>query len=266
MKKWILAFVFALIAVILLGVALMMPWYNVTGKTSGGGSDYEVTYDYKLQEATRITEDEEETISYTNETFEDLKVVPVFNNTFYMTILALVMAILLLVFAILGGLKGGKLPVLGVIFGVLAFIFALIAPMYMMIGIPAAITEEWEEAKKEAEENNWDAPDKPIQAESFFGSEESEEGTNGDSVKTELSWGGSTGWFLAIVAFVFALLAFVNMLNVMRESKAGPTGAPPPPGYPPQPGAPPPPGGYPPPPPPQGGYPPQPPPPPPPQY
>jgi uncharacterized membrane protein YedE/YeeE len=234
LKKWILAFLFALIAVILLGAALMMPWYYITHKPSyeAGVSAYtESTYEYELQEVTMKTQSYTVTKPYTNTEFEDSKMVPVFNNTFYLTILALIMAILLMVFSILGGIKGGKMPLLGVIFGLLAFIFALFAPMYMMIGIPAAVEEEWKELKKE----NPDL-EKPKLAEYFFGEE-----TEGTGVlKIHTSWGGSTGWYLSVAAFVFALLAFMNILAVWRfnvlEAKRQPfvrsIGTPPPQEYP----------------------------------
>jgi hypothetical protein len=187
-------------ALVLLGVSLMVPWYSVTVDWVNGNSVHE----YTLQEYRHDGMDSDETISYSDDEFDDPNVAQVYNNTLYLTITAFILTIILMIFILLIGLKKTGMVKLGVILGILAFIFSLAAPIYLMGALPAAYTEEYKES--EATVNP-----KTKQMDSFFG----EENINVAGTDYDRVWGGATGWYLAIVAFVFTLLASIILMVII---------------------------------------------------
>ena len=209
MQKWILAFIFALLGVILLGIAMGSSWFQVKYEYDGEREDSSVNM--KLREMIFIIEynssgDLEKTYSYSDEMYDDSDIPQIMNLTFIFTNLALILTMLVIVFAILIVIKKGSMAKIGMIVALLAFVFALIAPLYLMVALPGTFDEKGDESEAGPQD-------------SFFGS--SEASTEDGTIKT--TWGGTTGWFLAIVASVFNLLAFNMIRSAGKEIDSKPS-------------------------------------------
>lgn len=187
MKKGILAFIFALIALIMIGVSLGINWYVISFFTLDMGFGLFDDMEFFLGIKPTVT--------------------------IILVILAMVFSLLLMIFAILSVKSPGKAKI-GAIFGILAMIFVLVAPLYFMMDFTS-----------DSEIGFWESEKDP---------------TTG----VEASAGPGAGWYICFVAFVFNLIAFIMVIKAGKEYPEGPPPmAPPPPGMAPPPyyGAPPPP-------------------------
>lgn len=184
-KKGIIGIVLALLVVVFLGVALIGPWYV----TSNGGKT-----DSKFRESTT-----DGTTTAYDETFYDTNTGKVYRNTFYITIVALVLGIIWLITALLTSMGKLKLSAkIVAIFMLLTMIFAIVAPGYFAATLPGAI--------KDDSAGVWNK--------GFIGSGDV---TILGVTVTECSWGPGYGWYLAVVAFVVAL---IGLILVFLKKKA----------------------------------------------
>ena len=121
---------------------------------------------------------------------------PVLDTTMYMTLIALIFAILALI-GVLGTVfnfgKPETMKMLGAIFGILTFIIAIVAPLYFMTSYPGAA----------------ELKDKDGEDAGFFYSEEVDYGAG---FKFTISWGPGYAWWLMIVASLIALVFAVQPL------------------------------------------------------
>jgi hypothetical protein len=131
-------------------------------------------------------------------------------------ILGLAAAALLVV---AGGRPGLRMGIL--ILAILALILAIVAPMTLLAAQPGTIKSDAPYANATSGSGPWT---------SFFGSCSASGCSAGMSANASMSWGPSTGWYLAIVAFVVFLLALVFLWRQKGEpvpaSAPAPSGAP----------------------------------------
>lgn len=205
MKKGIIALICMILTLVFIIVALVGPWYSMSSESDGveGYSNFGLT-----SSETKGVEGEAKTTSYSDQKkdYEDENMdIPdiygVFDTTFYITIVALIIALVSLIF-ILGTTFGfgnfKTMKMFGLIFSILALIFCLIAPIYFMTSFPGAM---WDGSP--VEYGFWDEME-------FLG------------VKASL--GPGFAWYLMIVAFITSLIAVI----VIFMDKPAPKMAPPP--------------------------------------
>ena len=175
----------------------------------------------------------------------------VFGITTMLLILALIFTSLMITaiaLSLFGKLGKRKLPM---IFGILALIFCILAPVVFMAALPGAMKAD---AQKQAEDrdDDYEEPDHDDPTKSFFGNYEDIDEDEYSIDKTKRYWGGDIGWFLAYISFVMVLIAVIMAAKTPRPSAQYPP-PPPRPGFEPAP-PPPAPRSYEPPPPPQQQY------------
>lgn len=220
MKYGIVAAVFAIIAMVLLSVAMTMPWYEIRWTAESDEpileiSKMEIKFEFYLNEAEARGEvgkiAYEETIEYDDAEDDDNGTAPitVFRNTQNITIVAIIFSLILAVCSLVVGFKKGMLANLALVVGLMAFVATLLAPMYLMVELPNALEED-------AEEEGYFLGDEEAGAtESFFGSETEEE--EGGELKS--TWGGVTGWYLAVGAMVFNFMALFFIIIARSAAK-----------------------------------------------
>jgi hypothetical protein len=141
MKKGMIALIGMFVALVFIVVAFFGPWYtmNVNSSISGAEMDYNVGMFLTKMEMKGMGQDV--SISYadaksqaaaTGVNTDSFKII---DYTMYLTMGAIITAILALI-GILGFVfnfgNANKMRMLGVIFGVIAFILAIAAPLYFM--------------------------------------------------------------------------------------------------------------------------------------
>ncbi|MDI6707611.1 MAG: hypothetical protein QME47_00735 [Candidatus Thermoplasmatota archaeon] len=197
-KKGIVAIVLALLVVILLGVALIGTWW--TRKGEGTATGYSYKEDFGLQEAHVKKEAAgmkmETTTKYSDN--PEAATSKVYNNVFYITIVALVLGIIGLITAIVAGVGKLSAKIAG-IFLILTFIFALVAPIYFAAVLPGAMHADLPEWNK-----------------GFTGSED----LTYMDMTGSWSWGPGYGWYLAVVAFIVALIGAILAFRAKKPKAA----------------------------------------------
>ncbi len=197
-KKVLVGLVLSLIVVVLLGVALVGPWYSM--KMEGGG--IEVKADATLTETKAEALGVTATTKWSDEDAPENQA-KLYTNVYYIMIVTLVVAIISLICLILSGI--GKLGIkiagikIGAILLLLTMIFAIVAPAYFAAAVPGAMHED---------DATWDK--------GFMGSEEEA------GVKT--TWSPGYGWYFAVVAFVLALIGMI--ITLVPGKKTAPALAP----------------------------------------
>jgi hypothetical protein len=223
LKYGIVAAVFAIIAMILLGVAMTMPWYEIRWLYEPEDPeielpDAELSIEFTFNDATIRSEiddpdyeDYKETIDYDeDEEAEDVNAtIAAFRNTQSITIIAIILTLIFVVCALVVGLKKGKLATFALIVGILAFVAALLAPIYLMFGLPSAFKEDSEESGYFLDDEDAGYTD------SFFGSKTEDE----ENMKLKSTWGGVTGWYLAVGAMVFNFMALFFIIIARSAAK-----------------------------------------------
>ena len=166
-------------------VALVGTWYGGHGEEDVQGT--KVTVDYSMSLTKGEVKGEGGGVEQTTEIKydEDMDGKHVFDNTMYITIIALVFAIISLVMVLLmtfsnAGMKNMKM--IGIIFGILTVVFSLIAPLYFMMTLPEEMDTGGEKL------GFWDET---------------------EIMGITVSMGPGYAWYLMIVAFVTALVASI---------------------------------------------------------
>jgi hypothetical protein len=238
-KPWILPFVFAIIAVVFILLSLIGPWQTLRVEGEVADEDIWMQADYGLQSITMTASEDllyepddenyedptDQVTYYHNDKYEDGGMnddvedggspaeLAAWNTCFYLTILAFIMAILMLVFVLIAGTKGNpKLGKLAMIFALLALIFGLLTPIYAAAGIPAAREADWDEldTDEDIEHNSW--------WESW------------DEEGTDFTLGAGWGWYLCLIGGIMALLGLIFIMKMNKSLKADqPAPAAPPP-------------------------------------
>ena len=222
--KPMIALTLSVVAVILLILTFFFPWYNVQGSMESAyqyEEEYYQEYDYKSEmnydgyfdrsvtetKYTSFGTTERDKIEEDHE--KDLKITSVFSNTRIFVIIAIIFIAIGSVFIYL--VTMGKLDhKIAVIILAIGFAFALIAPVYMMTSFPSAIEDD---GQPPAGAFYGDTMDKMTQ--SFFGSDIE----NVEGMKMETTWGGSTSWFIAIIATVITAGSMVIVYLYVPEEE-----------------------------------------------
>ncbi|MEE9151036.1 MAG: hypothetical protein V3U20_04285 [Thermoplasmata archaeon] len=209
-KKALVGTILSLIALIMIGLSLMMPWFAVEYTTSAFDQSFTFKSEYYFDHATvsRSGTSEEFEIKYDDENVTASKPIETIKTLQIIVYLGIIGCILGMIGAALVASEKMSAKV-GAVLVLLAVILSLLAPFYIMFALPAAI-------KDEANEDNTYLDSEKIGTD-FFGSAKVE--SNSDPNMTqEITWGGGLGWFFAIIAMVMCVIA----LPLVAKSKPAP--------------------------------------------
>jgi hypothetical protein len=211
-KKGLAAMAMTIIALVLVIIAFMTPWWTLTikipsiqGSDGISGTPEMVTESlYGLQKMTVKVEagevSEEKSFNYGSEEMEGLKetgMVDVFNTAYLLTIITMVMIIVALVMVIISNLRKIS-PKIASILVLIALIFSIITPIYFMVTLPTTYNQSDDNSEEVSSGSN-------SMIEGFMGSESFEF----FGFKTSIDWGPGVGWIMMMLAFVFMLLALI---------------------------------------------------------
>ena len=203
-KKPIIAMIFVLLAVIMIGVTLMMPWWGMSIDSAGtkGYYNFKLTGFEMSVGGLTVSGSYNEKILGTN-SFKDTspKTVGVFDTMMYLTIIVLIMAILGIIFVVLA-MTGKIKPKIAAIILIISFIIALLTPVLFAVQLPAAI--------KDDSQGSTNSP------EGFMGTKTNTTG----NVTTTLNWGPQLGWILMLVGVVFLILGASTMFGAESRKTA----------------------------------------------
>jgi len=195
MKKGIIALICMILTLVFIIVALIGPWYNRSAEVTDG----EAYQNFKLTGVdTKIPDEDVKTKSWDKFVKEDMdntdkakSVKSVFDICMFLTLGALITAILALIGVLVmtfgfGNIKPIKM--LGGIFGIITVILTIVAVLYFMVALPPAVSNAAKEAGFTEDIGFWD-----------------ETNISGNKV----SYGPGFAWYLMIVAFVLSLIGTI---------------------------------------------------------
>jgi hypothetical protein len=197
--------ILVIVALILIAMSMVMPWYSLKVKASMSGVSSEMEMNWYLDRSEMTALGETQTSSYVD-VEGDSEALNVFKTTQLFVYLGLVGCILGLVGAILVMTEKMSNKI-GAVFVCIALILVLLAPFYLMFMFPGAVKNDLDDAGGAS-----DVLPSGM-SESFFGSQEQ----SISGVSTEYSWGGGIGWIFALIAFFLILIA---LIMVGRSSPA----------------------------------------------
>lgn len=216
MKKGMIAFVCMLLTLVFILIGMIGPWYvsNMKTKISIPGyaeEETEVEASVTLTSVTgKVGDEDPETKSIADVKKEaedagaDTGVYDVVINTFYIVIIAFIIA-LLAVIGFLGKMfnfgKPAMMNNLSKIFSILTFVFAIIAVLYFMVSVPA----ETNDANTYTEDVGF-----------WYSKDISEQGQ-----ELSISLGPGYAWYLMLVGAILALVATI-LLFLDKGSVAAP--------------------------------------------
>lgn len=198
-KKAAVGTVLVIIALVMMGISIVMPWYMNEFKMSSGGVSMTSGMNYYLDHlelesglaASIDPENATNEIPYDDEEAKDLNFVKTFRMVQNLIILGIVGCVIGIIGAIL--VASGKMKrSVGAVLVLIAVILCLIAPLYLMVSLPSAFEDDGMIMTSD-------------EATNFFGSEKSTE----EGITTEHNWGGTIGWFLPIIAAVLCIIALI---------------------------------------------------------
>lgn len=187
--------IFSIIALVIISLTIISPWwvYNVDWMEG------EFKFKYEFHKITvEIEGDKEDTASYSelSKVEQDNKwnqIGEKFHNTFIIITCALILTILFTIFIILSILQKINNKNFILIFGILAVIFTILAPIYLMVTLPGVMWEDEEELN------------------GFWGSKVEED------VESEIIYGAGLGWYFAILGMIFNVGAVITLLKSFEE-------------------------------------------------
>lgn len=203
MKKGIIALICMVITLVFIIVALVGTWYGGHGEVESMGIKGEVDYSFGLTGGEGKSEFAGQKETTEIEYDDDFDAKGVYDNTMYITIIALITAIIALICILgmtfnFGNIKTMKM--LGGIFGILTVIFALVAAIYFMTALPEENRGTWGDV------GFWDEVETSLMG-----------------VSMKLTVGPGYAWYLMIVSFITASIGSI----IVFMDKPGPTMAPP---------------------------------------
>jgi len=209
MDKKIVGLVGIVITLVLILVAFFMPWYSYSmkGESSLPGGSLDMNYNFYLTKAETkgsfYGEEIDITGNYSNSSLSSLK--SVFDNTMYLNIIALIFSVIALVGFLGFSFNFGNpetMKKIGVIFGFLTLIFALIAPIYFMNGYGDLVEESYSAYISAG----------GLESEFDFGFwfSYSEGGS-------EMSMGPGIAWYIMFIAGIIALISSIMLILNKKE-------------------------------------------------
>jgi amino acid transporter len=208
-RKYFMALVFAMLGLVLLASSFVLPWWGIhTENTNYDESTGEVNYHSEGGGGISISSGlgfyaGSSTIYNIGDAVSKLSI-----GVVMIMIIAIFSAIMFVASILLkwfGKLDNPKLPK---IFGILAIICCLLAPIIFMGAFPGALKSDAEQDAKDSG-NEYEEPDRNDMTKSFFGDYKEEDESEYSDDVTKQSWGGDLGWFFAIIAGIIMILAFV---------------------------------------------------------
>jgi hypothetical protein len=224
-KRALVGMIFVLVALIMFGISLAMPWYYWEVKISGPGGSATATVVYYLDhfEINELGESIE--FNYEDENIEDMHFSQTFRTTQIISLMGIIGCILGLIGAAMVMLEKISSKI-GALLVLIAVIFSLIAPIYLMIALPGAFKEDADEPSVSISHGEnitvtlGDIHSKKMGTD-FFGSDKNETQSMGVELTEEYTWGGSTGWFLTFFAAIICIIAL--FLVAMSKPTPAPT-------------------------------------------
>jgi hypothetical protein len=266
--------VMMIIAIVLLGIALATAWWHaeINGEYEIGGQKSSVKFsgDFKRTEVEGKVEaksplgtfDDETSDEYSDMNLDNIE--SLFGNVGLLTIVAMILAIVSLVFIIICGMRFLSVNI-AVILCLITFLIALIGPIYLAVGLgdtlkkddfpgeDGKVTEntvyglmyssgiETSEYNKESEYSSGiieigqgNSDELEVGPFNFISNEEkTRTASDGSKVKLSILSYPAIGWFMALIGMVFCLIAFAQVRRMKRvlgpPMYGGQRG--PPPGY-----------------------------------
>lgn len=197
-KKALVGMVLVLVALIMIGLSLTMPWYSVEFTVKGYGKPDTITVDYYLDHRDSNLMNTTTTDNYDEEGLGNLTYVSTFETTQMLVYLGILGCVIGMIGAsiVMVGKMNHKI---GAMLILVAVIFSLIAPLYLMSSLPGAFNEDFGDDETFPDNVGTD----------FFGTQKLEDDLPFSNVTYEYTWGGSTGWFLPIIATVLCVIALI---------------------------------------------------------
>lgn len=206
-KKALVGTVFVLIALILIGLSLTMPWFSTKSEYPSSTLSEDQSEDYYLDHIEGGTSGFKIKVEYDNDQFKDYNFVQTFQTTQIIVIVGLICGIFGLIGAAM--VSVGKLSSkMGTLLVLLTVILVIIAPIYLMFTLPGAFKEDFKDQGSSP-------PSEKIETDFFGSATVEEEELFGGTITYDVSWGGGLGWFLAIIAMVMCVIA----LPLVAKSK-----------------------------------------------
>lgn len=206
-RRKVLAIMIAVTGIVLLMVSFVLPWWGLhleRERTTSIGSGY-----YSHEEGgfgVSISSGISYSGSGTSFYIGGFSTPAVYTFTALLMILALIFASLMVTALIITLINKNIKSRSPLLFGVLAIIFCLLAPIVFMIALPGAMKAD---AEKRAEDSgeDYEEPDRDDPTKSFFGSYEEIENDSHSISTTKSNWGGDIGWVLSFVSFSFLVIS-----------------------------------------------------------
>ena len=195
------AIIVGVVAIVLTIVGLMGPWWTLNLQATALGNT--ITSSYQFGPFGYTTAVQAPGISQSNQSDYrgDPNLGGVFTTGFLLSVIAMICGIGMIGLVAMSGARP-TFRRLGAIVGILGFVFALVAALYVMTGIPGAATA--------------DASGGGITISGFWGSQT----ISVLGISTAITWGAGWAWYLLLVAAVAFLVGGVLSL---RAPKAAPT-------------------------------------------
>jgi hypothetical protein len=205
--------VLGVIAVVLAIVALIGPWWVVNADIHLGGG-FTSTSQQLYSPFGRTETSQSNVSSSTNaSTYSDMpQTGSVFTIGTALTALGLVLGIAMVVIGALPS-RSASFRRFAMIAGVLAFLFLLIAPLYVMSALPAAVNQDMGGS---------------LGATSFSGFWGTKSASLGLLGSVSITWAAGWAWYVAIVAGIVALVGGIAMMASRKPAMPAPQMAPPP--------------------------------------
>ena len=129
------------VALILIGLSLVVPWYRIEVSMSGWGTDINGESDYYLDHFESHAMGMSEKVSYDNATVKDSNLVKTFRTTQVLASIGIIGCVIGLISAFMVTFEkiGSKL---GSFIVLVAVILSLIAPFYIMFALPTAMSDD----------------------------------------------------------------------------------------------------------------------------
>ncbi len=204
--------VLGVIAVVLAIVALIGPWWVVNADIHLGGSFTSTSQEVFSPFGRTETSQSNISTSTNTSTYADMpQTGSVFTLGTALTALGLILSIALVVIGALSS-RNPSFRRFALIAGVLAFVFLLVASLYVMSALPAAV--------------NQDTSGSPG-ATSFSGFWGTKSASLGLLGSVSITWAAGWAWYVALIAAIVALVGGIAMVVSRRPAMPAPQMAPP---------------------------------------
>ncbi len=197
-KKALVGMILVLVALIMIGISLAMPWYSAELTVKGYGEPDTTSLDYYFDHRDINWMNKTTSYSYDEEGIQNLTFVSTFETTQMLVYLGLLGCVIGIIGASIV-MQGKMNQKIGALLILVAVIFSLIAPLYLMSSLPGAFNEDFGDDESFPDNMGTD----------FFGSQKYESDLPFSNATYEATWGGSTGWFLPIIAMALCVIALI---------------------------------------------------------